>query len=81
MWRLVGDGCHAIHPNAPQNICCIPGAIPDSYVLFLLLFKQFAQVIPAHCKTKQQQQKKQPRGENPPEIPLLVGTVACRYMS
>ena len=53
MWRLVGDGCHAIHPNAPQNICCIPGAIPDSYVLFLLLFKQsmlfiFTYIFPPH---------------------------------
>lgn len=54
-----------MHPNAPQSICCVPGTVPDSYVLFLLLFKHFSRVIPAPCKRK----------ENNPEEKILQSSL------
>lgn len=44
-----GQGGHAIHPNAPWNTCCLLGTVPDPGMLFLLIFKHFAQVIRAQC--------------------------------
>lgn len=54
-----------MHPNAPQSICCVPGTVPDPYALFLLLFKHFSPVIPAHCKRK----------ENNPEKKILQSSL------